>query len=274
MPNTAQRLRPGLMTSGLLETWQGKPLDLDGYLALLRSWGLQTLDVFQPFVDAVGAETLRQHANAHGLEIACFYVQADLITAEPATAVAELDKFPRAAETALTLGSPLLFTHGSQHAYSGADNLQRYKRRLAEALDALADAPVTLIIENAGALMHSADQMLEVYEAVASPKLKLAADTGNFYLWSQDEVEAVRRILPHTVHFHIKDYGRRWLENDTPRARATLLGAGSVRHEEILQLIRASEYSGTLAFERAGQDDPTFEASVRRTVQWCAADAP
>ena len=56
----AMQAKIGLMTSGPMKQWQGKPLDLDGYLALVKSWGLQTLDIFPGFLNAAPAREVRR----------------------------------------------------------------------------------------------------------------------------------------------------------------------------------------------------------------------
>lgn len=262
-------MQPGLMTSGALKEWRGQAMDLDGYLALLRSWGLETLDVFPGFIDACGPDAVAAKLAEHGLQTACFYASADLISTEAETEAKARQSFERGLECCAALGSPLLFTHGSQHAYAGQDNLERYRDRLAEMLQLVQATDVVLVVENAGSLLHSAAPMAELVADLDSPQFKLALDTGNFYLWSQDEVAAVERLMPHTVHFHVKDYGRRWADEKGPHGEATVLGKGSVRHEAICAHLQIAGYSGALAFERTGQDEDGFEASVRAVVEWC-----
>jgi len=262
-------MQPGLMTSGPLKEWRGQAMDLDGYLALLRSWGLETLDIFPAFIDACGLDTVAAKLAEHGLHTACFYASADLISTEAAAAAKARQSFERGLECCAALGSPLLFTHGSQHAYAGRDNFERYRDRLAEMLRLVEATDVVLVVENAGSLMHSASPMAELVAALDSPQFKLALDTGNFYIWSEDEVDAVERLMPHTVHFHVKDYGRRWVDEKGPHADAAVLGEGGVRHEAIRAHLQVVGYSGALAFERSGQDEDGFEASVRTVVEWC-----
>jgi len=245
-------------------------MDLDGYLELCRSWGLETLDVFPGFVEQCGLEAVAQKMGEHGLETACFYAAADLVSTDAEAMSKARESFERGLECCAALKSPLLFTHGSQHSYAGADNFERYQERLVEMLEKVAPTGVVLVVENAGSLMHGAERMAELVAAIASPQFKLAPDTGNFYLWSQDEVAAAETLMAHTLHFHVKDYGRRWTDESGPRADATLLGEGGVRHEPILELLRREGFSGTLAFERCGQDEEGFETSVRTLVEWCA----
>ena len=244
-------------------------MDVDAYLELCRSWGLETLDIFPGFVEQCGLDDLAVKMGEHGLETACFYAAADLISTDPDVVTKARESFERGLECCAALKSPLLFTHGSQHSYAGAENFERYKERLAEMLEMVAPTGVVLVVENAGSLMHGAEGMAELVAAMASPQFKLALDTGNFYLWSQDEVATAETLMPHTVHFHVKDYDRRWTDENGPHADAALLGEGGVRHEPILDLLRREGYSGTLAFERCMPDEEGFEKSVRTLVEWC-----
>ena len=263
-------MRPGIMSTAPLKQWRGQAIDLDGYLDLLRSWGLETLDIFPPFIDQCGLGTVAAKLAEHGLQTACFYAPADLISTDPAVEAKAWQSFERGLECCAALGSPLLFTYGSQHAYAGDDNFARYRDRLAELLELVEATSIVLVVENAGSLMHAAAPMAELVAELDSHQFKLAPDTGNFYTWSQDEVAAVEQLMPHAVHFHIKECGRTWADDKGPHSDGAVLGEGNVRHGAILDTLRRAGYTGALAFERSGQDDDGFEASVRTLVSWCA----
>ncbi len=267
-------MRPGLMTTGPLKEWRGQAMDLDGYLAMLRSWGLETLDIFPPFIDPCGLDTAAAKLAEHGLETACFYAPADLISDDAEAMAAARQSFERGLECCAALGSPLLFTYGSQHAYAGDDNFARYQDRLAKMLELVEATDVVLVVENAGTLMHAAEPMAALVAALDSPQFKLALDTGNFYLWSQDEAAAVERLMPHAVHFHIKECGRRWTDEKGPHVDPAVLGEGNVQHGPIFDTLARAGYTGALAFERTGQDEDGFEASVRTLVGWCRSAPP
>ena len=123
------------------------------------------------------------------------------------------------------------------------------------------------MVENAGTLLHKASDMLRLMEALGEAGLRLCLDTGNFYLWEQDEVEATRQALQWTIHFHVKDYvGQEWLGEGKPTATQVDLGEGEVRHAEVLEILRREGYEGTLAFEPHGNE--TIEPGLKALRVW------
>jgi sugar phosphate isomerase/epimerase len=265
----AMRAKIGLMTGGPIQQWQGKPLDLDGYLALVKSWGLETLDLFAPFLDAAPARDLRRAMDRHGLTCACYYVAADLCASGAQAEAAAASAFSAGIENATLLGSPIVFTYGTQHTYAGEDMFQRYTERLGGLLTRFEKTGLTLVVENAGTLMHTAKDMLRLMDALGGAGLRLCVDTGNFHLWQQDEVEATRLLRPWTIHFHVKDYvEQHWVGPGAPNATQVNLGSGAVRHAPVLQILHSTGYAGTLALEP--QCEAAIEPGLRTIAGWRA----
>jgi len=260
----------GLMTSGPFTEYKGSSVDLDGYFELVKSWGLQTLDIFPGFLQAAPVNDVRAALDRHGMTCACYYIAADLNATEAAAEAKALEQFKEGIDNAMTLGSPIVFTHGTQHSYAGEDMFARYTDRLAEMLPLVNETPMTLVVENAGTLMHKVQDMLRLMDALGEAGLRLCLDTGNFYLWEQDAVDATRRAIEWTIHFHVKDYvDQSWVTPGTqPAATQVDLGTGSVDHAGCLQILRDSGYEGVLAFEPHGND--SIEAGLKALSGWLA----
>jgi sugar phosphate isomerase/epimerase len=263
----AMLAKTGLMTSGPIREWQGKALDLDGYLALVKSWGLETLDIFPGFLSTAPAREVRRAMDRHGLTCACYYVAADLCATGAQAEATAAEAFAAGIENATTLGSPIVFTYGTQHTYAGEDMFQRYSERLGAMLARFDETEVVLVVENAGTLMHKAQDMLRLMDALGGAGLRLCVDTGNFHLWQQDEVEATRLTRPWTIHFHVKDYVKQlWLGPGQPDATMVDLGTGAVRHAEVMEILRRTNYAGTLAFEP--HSETAIEPGLRTLAGW------
>lgn len=257
----------GLMSTGPIKQWQGKALDLDGYLALVRSWGLQTLDFFPGFLNAAPARDVRRAMDRQELTCACYYVAADLCAAGVQAEEAATAAFETGIENAAILGSPLVFTHGTQHTNAGEDMFQRYIERLGAMLPRFEKTGMTLVVENAGTLMHTAQDMLRLMDALGGAGLRLCLDTGNFHLWQQDEVEATRLLRRWTVHFHVKDYVKQhWIGPGKPGATSVNLGTGAVRHAEVMGILHATGYVGTLALEP--HNEAAIEPGLQTLCSW------
>lgn len=260
-------MKTGLMTTGPITAWQGTTLDLDGYLAHVKRWGADTLDIFPTFLNVAPAKELRRALDRHGLSCACYYVPADLCaTGAQAEAVAA-EAFRAGIENAAILGSPIVFTYGTQHTYAGEDMFQRYAARLGGLLPQFRKAGLTLVVENAGTLMHKVADMLRLMDMLGRDGLRLCLDTGNFHLWEQDEVEATRLARQWTVHFHVKDYvDQHWDGPGQPAATQVDLGSGAVRHAPVLEILRTTGFSGTLALEP--QSEAAIEPGLKLVASW------
>lgn len=262
-------LTSGIMWMGKIwpGEWHGKQLTPAQLFAKLREMGLETIDIFARAVDEHGVDTLKAALDDSGLRCACYYIPADLVTDDPEKVRLADEAFPRGIEVAQQLGAPIVFTHGSQHAHSGEENLQRYIDRLGEKLQLFEGTGLTLVIENAGSLLHEADKMVRVCEALGDMGLRLCPDTGNFTLWGQDEIEAVSKCLPWTAHFHIKDYAERWERDGTVGGTEAVLGQGITPVAEIIQILKDANWSGVLAWEPGPQDEAGVEASVSELLR-------
>ncbi len=262
-------LTPGIMWMGKLypPVWHDEELEPAELFGKLRGMGVEGIDIFARAADQYGADTLEAALNESGLGCSCYYISADLVSDDPGKSEAADEAFRRGIEVARQLSAPICFTHGSQHAHAGEENLQKYIDRLGEKLPLFADAGLTLVIENAGHLLHTADRMVRVCEALGDEGLRLCPDTGNFTLWGQDEIDAVRRCLPWSVHFHIKDYAERWEEAGNPRGRESVLGEGLTPVEEIIGMLKDEGWSGVLAWEPGPQDEEGVTDSVRELLR-------
>lgn len=260
-------LTSGIMWMGKIwpGEWYGRELTPAELFGMLKGMGLETIDIFARAADVLGVDTLKAALDDSGLRCACYYISADLVTEEPEKARLADEAFPRGLEVAQQLGAPIVFTHGSQHAYAGEENLQRYIDRLGEKLQLLAGTGLTLVIENAGYLLHEADKMVRVCEALGD--LRLCPDTGNFTLWGQDEIDAVKKCLPWAAHFHMKDYAERWETDGKVGGAEAILGEGITPVAEIVDLIKAADWSGVLAWEPGPQDEAGVEASVAELLR-------
>lgn len=243
-------MRTGMMVFGPVTELEGRPVDLDAFLASLQAWGLQSLDIFPDFMGERSAQEVRAALDRCGLICDCYYVGADLCApGAQAREVAEA-AFARGIEAATLLGAPILFTHGTQHTYAGEEMFARYAAGLGEMLALFESTGITLVVENAGTLMHRVEDMLRLMQLLGPAGLRLCLDTGNFYLWEQDEVAATRLAREWTVHFHVKDYvDRHWVGPGQPGATDVNLGTGNVRHAEVLEILRETGYAGTLSCE-------------------------
>lgn len=263
------------LTSGIMwygrqistPTWEGEELTVAELFGKLKGMGIDTVDIFSRSVDAYGLDTINSALAETGMTCACYYIGADLV-ADDAEAVAAADEaFLVGIETARALGAPICFAGGSQHSHRGEEDFKRYLDRLGEKLQLFKDIEQTLVIENAGHLLHTGEQMVRAAEALGDEGLRLCPDTGNFTLWGVDVMDAVMKCLPWAAHFHIKDYAERWEEDGNPRGREAVLGQGITPVEEVFELLHAEDWTGVVAWEPGPQDEEGVTESVRELMR-------
>jgi len=76
------------------------------------------------------------------------------------------------------------------------------------------------------------DDFIAICEGVGLDNVGFQSDTGNWLIVGENPVEATRKMLPYTMHAHVRDYV---LENDTYNGVA--VGAGLVDFEKVLPLL-------------------------------------
>jgi sugar phosphate isomerase/epimerase len=120
---------------------------------------------------------------------------------------------------------------------------------LKEAVSAAEHLNVKLALENHGD--YTADEMLWLIEAVASPYLGVTFDTGNFLRLLDDPVRAAEKLAKYTLATHIKDLKVR--QGVSPAEwfffSSTPLGDGLVDIAAIARILKTAGYDGTLAVE-------------------------
>jgi len=258
------------MTSGIMwygainqGDWRGEPNTPALLFPILKDMGLDTVDIFGRSLEQWSLDEIKSALDDSGLTCACYYISCDLVKSDPEGVAAADEAFVTGIENAQALGAPICFTCGTQHGNDGEDAFQRYIDRLGEKLPMFEGTGMTLVIENAGTLMHTAADMKRAAEALAGDNgLGLCPDTGNFTLWRQDEVEAVEMLLPWSAHYHMKDYGEVWDDDGALRGKEAIFGEGITPIDACLDLIKGSGYEGVLAWEPGPQDEDGVEKSV------------
>ena len=263
------------LTSGIMwygkqispPTWEGEELTVAELFGKLKSMGIDTVDIFGRSIDEYGLETVVAALDETGMECACYYIGADLVADDPDTVAATDEAFTVGIERAQALGAPICFSCGSQHSHRGEEDFVRYMDRLGEKLQLFKDIEQTLVIENAGHLLHTGAHMVRAAETLGDDGLRLCPDTGNFTLWGEDALEAVTMCMPWTAHMHIKDYAERWEEDGNPRGKEAILGQGITPVAEVFELLHAEDWDGVVAWEPGPQDEQGVTESIRELMR-------
>lgn len=112
---------------------------------------------------------------------------------------------------------------------------------------------------------YTADQMLNILEAVGEPNFGFTLDTGNALHVGENPLQVARKLAPYTLFTHIKD-----MKMVGNHAECVALGEGEVPLTEILQVLSLAGYQGYYCLENAlkpAERDMEQEMVVRG-VQW------
>ena len=130
---------------------------------------------------------------------------------------------------------------------------------------------ITFCLENHGMLAGKAVQIKRIIDAVASPALKITADTGNFMLVGDDSRNAVKMLLGDIGFVHFKDIAHTengvWAGLDGNSYSGTILGNGDVDLPGIATLLNTHGYSGCVSIEYEAQE-PDCAAAVRESIAY------
>ncbi|MHC4432520.1 MAG: sugar phosphate isomerase/epimerase family protein [Planctomycetota bacterium] len=160
-----------------------------------------------------------------------------------------LDKFKHAVDLALFFETPYIrmFSYYAPEGRDIDDYREQVIERMAAKVEALADADVTMVHENeANIYGHSAQNCVDMVEAIDSPKLRLVYDPANF-VWGEkmtNNVEVCWPVMkPYVVHIHIKD----WKLGAADVGSIPGEGDGQIR--ELLTELAAINYDGCMTME-------------------------
>ena len=255
-----------LSHAGYSSVSQGlRDLDLDAVeLALGRDLSLLGpadgfLDLRRPLVCEAAVAQLRGEFCDLGIHIPALLLANNFNSADPQAEVRWVVEAVRIAEglgaEAVRLDSAMT---GQQELPLQA-RVELFAGTVRQVLEATPELAMPLGIENHGVQGNDPAWMQGVLDAVASPRLGLALDTGNFY-WAGlplDSVyEAVRQFGSHVKHTHCKNISFAPEHRNQPRDPGWGYGEhvcpipdGDVDHYKVASILHRSEFCGGLTIE-------------------------
>lgn len=172
-----------------------------------------------------------------------------------------LDKFKRAVDIALFFQTPYIrvFSYYPPEGQNIADYRQQVLERMFAKIEIIKNLDVVMVHENeAGIYGHTAENCVDLVEAVGSPKLRLAYDPANFVAAEAiaDNVKSCWPLMkPYVVHIHIKDWK---LGTDI----GSIPGEGDGQIKQLLAELAALNYDGALTMEPHLQAGGRFGGST------------
>lgn len=191
----------------------------------------------------VGAILMANNFNSHNREAEVLWVAEGVrIAAGLGAAVVRID-------AAMT----------GQQELSFARRVELFASAATDVLQATPELSMPLAIENHGLQGNDPQWLRAVLDAVASPRLGLTLDTGNFY-WAGMPLERVyetmERFAAEVKHVHSKNLAFEPERRDIDRELGWGYGEhvcpipdGDIDHARVLQILRGAGYDGGLYIE-------------------------
>jgi sugar phosphate isomerase/epimerase len=243
---------------------------------------------------AAFAPRVRAACERAALPVSSYTVGADFLTGSGGDWRAEVERLKGEVRVAAALGAPRL----RHDASNGFPATQRGPRSFDDALPVLvkgcravtefaADLGIRTMVENHGHFCQDSVRVEKLVCGVAHPNFGALVDVGNFLCVDEDPGAAVGRLAPYAFHVHAKDFhvkrgtqpapGPGWYPTRGGNwIRGAIVGHGEVPVLQCLRLLKRAGFSGELALEFEGLEEPLTGmamglANLRRYVQEASA---
>lgn len=193
----------------------------------------------------------KRKAHSLGLEISGTGIRNEFSFDKGDQLDKEIDLVKRWIEVTSKLGAPVLRIYTAKKYYTGEERkkiLENIQWALNKCLPTAAEHGIILGIQNHNDFLRTSKECHELINSMNSPWLGLVLDTGNFI--ANDPYEEIKQAVPLAVNWQLKE---KLLINgvQTP-----------MNLEKLCEIIKASDYNGTIPIETLGMKDPINEVPV------------
>ena len=163
------------------------------------------------------------------------------------------------------VGSSLMFRNQPHQP-----QIDRLARMFREAVKVAESHGIRMAVENH--IDFTADEMLQLLDAVGSPYLGINFDTGNFLRLLDDPIKGMAKLAPRVYATHIKDLKvqRGVSPDEWYFFSSTPVGEGLVDNQKLVEILAEAGFEGVLAVEMdflhpdyGNDEDRAVEQSVR-----------
>jgi len=231
--------------------------------------GVELMETLMEEPEREGAEA-KELLEKYGMVVASYDIGVDIAHPDDERRKENLEKLKEGLKRAANLKPVVVLTHGSA-GHTDPDAKQRYIDSLKEAAEFAGELGIVLTIENQGRLTATSAQVKEIVQGVNLPNMKVTIDLGNFTLAGEDNVSAVKNLVPFVAHTHAKDWRRIEPVPGASGARGigfagTVLGEGVVDLEGCVAVLKEANYDGFVSLEYEGREKE--RESVKRGMEY------
>jgi sugar phosphate isomerase/epimerase len=218
--------------------------------------------------DAAYVREVRSRLDDLGLQVIPILGNLD-IHADPSFVKRSVEAIKPALERSAVLGATVSTFGTSLHGRLTREKaVTIYAEAAAEMCEAAAGFGQSLCAENYNTF--TSDELMAVVERSGASNHGFLNDIGNWLITGEDPYSVTKKLLPRTIHLHIKDYAL-----DDGVWRSVPLGDGIVPVRKILQTLADAEGDATLylALETdldSDGEDEALDRSYAYYADWAA----
>ena len=230
------------------------------------------LNVPEGLTEEQYAREIREEAEKYSLPVISYTISADMLKLDGGTNDAEVERVCRKLDVAKELSAPTLrhdiswgipegspfngFDSALPVMIAGAKRITEYAKSLG----------IQTMTENHGYFCQDSERVERIIKGVGNDNFGALIDIGNFCCADEDNLSAVRRLLPYAKHIHAKDFHVKNKAGADPGEgffrsrggnylRGAIIGQGNVDTYSCLNAIKDSGYSGYISVEFEGMED-------------------
>jgi 3-oxoisoapionate decarboxylase len=235
------------------QTAPGRSMTVEDFLGRAHELGVDGVSLescFLPSLDAAYLADLRASLEQYGFDRVFAWGHPDGLEGG-----ANHDAYRQmidCLEAARIVGAKVMRVVGSSLMFRNQPHqpqLERLAAMFREGVRAAADYGIRLAVENH--IDFTADEMLQLLDAVGSPWLGINFDTGNFLRLLDDPIKGMEKLAPHVYATHIKDLKpcRGVPADEWYFFSSTPVGDGLVDNAKLVGKLADAGYDGLLAVE-------------------------
>ena len=218
------------------------------------------------------AAEIREEAEKYSLPVISYTIGADMLKLIDGKNDTEAERVCRKLDVAKVLGAPTLrhdiswgipegsgfdgFDSALPVMIAGAKKITEYAKTLG----------IQTMTENHGYFCQDSERVERIIRGVGDDNFGALIDIGNFCCADEDNLSAVRRLLPYAKHIHAKDFHIKSADGADPGEgffktrggnylRGAIIGHGNVDTYACLNAIKDSGYNGFISVEFEGMED-------------------
>ena len=233
------------------------------------------------------ARRLREACDLAGIAVGNYTIGADFLNGSDGDLEAEVRRLHAEVDTAVVLGASGMRhdvssgwrndTKASRLSAAPAENFTTVLPRLARGCrmvtEYAAEKGIRTMSENHGYFAQDSIRIESLIQAVNRTNYGALIDIGNFLCADEPPALAVTRLAPYAFHVHVKDFlyksdqdtdpGEGWFKTrNLNRLRGAIIGHGVVPVKQCLQIMKQAGYTGSVAIEFEGMEDPMLGVRI------------